>query len=232
LVPPDQFIPLAEDIGMIVPIGEWVLRQACATAAADWPKDVRVAVNISSVQFRGSDIVGVVRSALRDSGLEASRLELEITETAMLQDAVAALSTIHQLRDLNVQISMDDFGTGYSSLSYLRRFPFDRIKIDQSFVRDMDRQDDSIAIVRTMITLGRNLGMGITAEGVETRRQLDILEDAGCTEVQGYLFSRPVTASAVADLLRSGSIIANGWPLFMQSLSSAPTEKVPAFIRN
>ena len=227
LVSPDQFIPLAEDIGMIVPIGEWVLRQACATAAADWPKDVRVAVNISSVQFRGDDIVGVVRSALRDSGLDASRLELEITETAMLQDAVGALATIHQLRELDVQISMDDFGTGYSSLSYLRRFPFDRIKIDQSFVRDMDRQDDSIAIVRTMITLGRNLGMGITAEGVETRRQLDILEEAGCTEVQGYLFSRPVTASTVAGLLRSGSIIANGWPPFMHYLASQPVGSVP-----
>jgi EAL domain-containing protein (putative c-di-GMP-specific phosphodiesterase class I) len=214
LVPPDQFIPLAEDTGMIVPIGEWVLRQACATAAADWPEDVRVAVNLSAVQFRDNDMIELVSDALRESGLDASRLELEITETVMLQDAAAALATMHRLRELGVQMAMDDFGTGYSSLSYLRRFPFDRIKIDQSFVRYLGKEEDSSAIVRAVITLGRDLGMAITAEGVETRQQLDTLEDAGCSEVQGYLFSRPVPVGAVTEILRSASIIANGWPSY------------------
>lgn len=222
LVPPDQFIPLAEDMGMIVPIGEWVLRQACATAAADWPENVRVAVNLSAVQFRCHDIIDVVSGALRDSGLEAGRLELEITETVMLQDAAMALATLHQLRELGVQVSMDDFGTGYSSLSYLRRFPFDRIKIDQSFIRDLGKQDDCISIVRAVIALGRDLGMAITAEGVETRQQLDMLENAGCTEVQGYLFNRPVSAAAATALLQSASIIANGWPYLGHRLSAEP----------
>jgi diguanylate cyclase (GGDEF)-like protein len=228
LVPPDQFIPLAEDTGMIMQIGEWVLRQACATAVADWPGDVRVAVNLSAVQFRGNDMVDVVRSALRDSGLDAGRLELEITETVMLQDTACALSTLHQLRELGVEVAMDDFGTGYSSLSYLRRFPFNRIKIDQSFIRDLGNHKDCIAIVRAVMTLGRDLGMSITAEGVETRQQLLTLEDAGCTEVQGYLFSRPVAAAEVAALLQhSSSIIAHGWPPGEWTAMPAPPGPVP-----
>ena len=167
LVSPDQFIPLAEETGMIVPIGEWVLRQACA-AAARWPSGLKVAVNLSAVQFKSHDPVAATVAALRESGLPAGRLELEITETVMLHDTDATLATLHQLRELGIQIAMDDFGTGYSSLSYLRRFPFDRIKIDQSFVRELGEQPDCMAIVRAVATLGSDLGMAITAEGVET----------------------------------------------------------------
>jgi predicted signal transduction protein with EAL and GGDEF domain len=202
LVSPDQFIPLAEETGMIIPIGEWVLRHACAAAAA-WPEPLRVAVNLSPVQFKSRDLVKVIVAAVTDSGLDPTRLELEITETVMLQDTEPTLAVLHQLRALGLQIAMDDFGTGYSSLSYLRRFPFDRIKIDQSFVRELGQHHDSLSIVRAVTTLGRDLGMAITAEGVETRQQLDALEKAGCTEIQGYLFSRPVPEIEVVALLRS-----------------------------
>jgi EAL domain-containing protein (putative c-di-GMP-specific phosphodiesterase class I) len=211
LVPPDRFIPLAEETGMIIPIGAWVLRQACASAAG-WPDEMKVAVNLSAVQFKSSDLVGAVVDALRLSGLPANRLELEITETVMLRDTDATLAILHQLRDLGIHIAMDDFGTGYSSLSYLRRFPFDRIKIDQSFVRELGKQDDCIAIVRAVTTLGRDLGIAITAEGVETPRQRDTLERAGCTELQGYLFSRPVPAAELIEVLRSMAMMENEWP--------------------
>ena len=207
---PDQFIPLAEETGLIVPIGAWVLRQACATAA-QWPDDLRVAVNLSAVQFRSPDLVDTVAAALREAGLAANRLELEITETVVLQDTDATLRILHQLRELGIQIAMDDFGTGYSSLSYLAKFPFDRIKIDQSFVRELGGQGDCIAIVRAVIALGRDLGMEITAEGVETKQQLDALERAGCGEIQGYLFSRPIPTAALADLLRSVRAIEDVW---------------------
>jgi diguanylate cyclase (GGDEF)-like protein len=211
LVPPDRFIPLAEETGMIIPIGAWVLRQACASAAG-WPDEMKVAVNLSAVQFKSSDLVSAVVDALRLSGLPANRLELEITETVMLRDTDATLAILHQLRDLGIHIAMDDFGTGYSSLSYLRRFPFDRIKIDQSFVRELGKQDDCIAIVRAVTTLGRDLGIAITAEGVETPRQRDTLERAGCTELQGYLFSRPVPAAELIEVLRSMAMMENEWP--------------------
>jgi diguanylate cyclase (GGDEF)-like protein len=223
LVPPDRFIPLAEDTGMIVPIGEWVLRQACADAA-DWPDGQKVAVNLSVVQFRSRNLVDAVITALRESGLPAGRLELEITETVMLQDTDATLATLHQLRALGIHIAMDDFGTGYSSLSYLRRFPFDRIKIDQSFVRELDTKGDCGAIVRAVIALGRDLGMAITAEGVETRQQLETLERAGCSEIQGHLFSRPVPASALIELLRSEFIIEDIWPPFVVRALAASAE--------
>jgi diguanylate cyclase (GGDEF)-like protein len=202
LVPPVEFIPLAEETGMIVPIGEWVLRRACA-AAAGWPNDLRVAVNLSAVQFKNRNLIGAIIAALESSGLDPGRLELEITESIMLQDTESTLATLHQLRDLGVQIAMDDFGTGYSSLSYLRQFPFDRIKIDQSFVRELGHQNDALAIVRAVTTLGLELGMAITAEGVETQQQLEVLEQVGCTEIQGYLFSRPVPESALLALLNS-----------------------------
>jgi diguanylate cyclase (GGDEF)-like protein/PAS domain S-box-containing protein len=202
LVPPVEFIPLAEETGMIVPIGEWVLRRACA-AAAGWPNDLRVAVNLSAVQFKNRNLIGAIIAALESSGLDPERLELEITESIMLRDTESTLATLHQLRDLGVQIAMDDFGTGYSSLSYLRQFPFDRIKIDQSFVRELGRQRDALAIVRAVTTLGLELGMAITAEGVETQQQLEVLEQVGCTEIQGYLFSRPVAEPALLALLQS-----------------------------
>jgi diguanylate cyclase (GGDEF)-like protein len=202
LISPDQFIPLAEETGIIVPIGEWVLRQACA-AAANWPVELKVAVNLSPVQFKCHNLMGAIVSALGESGLPASRLELEITETVMLNDTEATLATLRQFQELGINIAMDDFGIGYSSLSYLRRFPFDRIKIDQSFVRELGKQTDCIAIVRAVTKLGIALGMAITAEGVETQEQLAALEREGCTEVQGYLFSRPVPGSGVIDLLRA-----------------------------
>jgi diguanylate cyclase (GGDEF)-like protein len=200
LVSPDEFIPLAEEIGLIVPIGEWALREACA-AAASWPGELRVAVNLSPAQFKSQNLMAAVAVALCEAGLPPDRLELEITETVMLQNTDATLATLHQFRALGVGIAMDDFGTGYSSLSYLRRFPFDRIKIDQSFVRDMCRKTDCHAIVRAVTSLGNELGMATTAEGVETAEQLDAVTLAGCTEVQGYLFSRAVPGCAVSDLL-------------------------------
>ncbi len=200
LVSPASFIPLAEEIGLIVQIGEWVLREACATAAS-WPGDIRVAVNLSAAQFKSPDLVATVSEALREGGLLPDRLELEITETVMLQDTDATMATLHQLRALGAGIAMDDFGTGYSSLSYLRRFPFDRIKIDQSFVRELSSKRDCGAIVRAVAALSRELGMATTAEGVETREQLALLTSAGCTEVQGYLFSPAVPSGEVAGLL-------------------------------
>ena len=202
LVPPDQFIPLAEEIGLIVPIGEWVLREACI-AAASWPGEMRVAVNLSPAQFKSRDLVTAVALALHETGLAPDRLELEITETVMLQDTDATLATLHQLRALGFGIAMDDFGPGYSSLSYLQRFPFDRIKIDQSFVRDMCTNRDCGAIVSAVTGLGNELGMATTAEGVETAEQLDAVTLAGCTEVQGFLFSPAVPGCAVPELLRT-----------------------------
>jgi diguanylate cyclase (GGDEF)-like protein len=219
LVPPDRFIPLAEETGMIVPIGEWVLRQACSAATA-WPDDLRVAVNLSAVQFKSQNLVSAVVGSLSDSGLHPNRLELEITETVMLQDTDITLATLHQLRAKGVQIAMDDFGTGYSSLSYLTRFPFDRIKIDQSFVRELSTRTDCITIVRAVTTLGHDLGIAITAEGVETEQQLAALERAGCTEVQGYLFSPPVAGGAVIELLRNWGVIRARSRLAMETLSS------------
>ena len=200
MVPPSEFIPLAEELGLIVPLGEWVLRQACAEAVA-WPAHVKVAVNVSAAQFASGRLLQSVTDALTASGLPASRLELEITESVLLSDGSATLSTLHALRSLGVRISMDDFGTGYSSLSYLRSFPFDKIKIDQSFVRDLKATEDADAIVRTMIVLGGTLRMRVTAEGVETAEQLGWLRAEGCTEAQGYFFSRPAPAAEVPRLL-------------------------------
>jgi diguanylate cyclase (GGDEF)-like protein len=208
MVSPAMFIPLAEEIGAIVPIGDWVLRQACA-AAASWDGALRVSVNLSPVQFKSRNLVASVAAALREAQLDPARLELEITETVMLQDTEATLATLHELRNLGVGIAMDDFGTGYSSLSYLRRFPFDRIKIDQSFVREIDKQRDCGAIIRAVIALSREFGMATTAEGVETRDQLCALAQAGCSDIQGYLFSRPVPLGDIPAMLRSMPLVAD-----------------------
>jgi diguanylate cyclase (GGDEF)-like protein/PAS domain S-box-containing protein len=208
LIPPDQFIPLAEEIGAIVPIGEWVLRDACL-AAAGWPGTLSISVNLSPVQFKSRDLVATVTAALHDAGLAPGRLELEITETVMLHDTAATLATLHELRSIGVRIAMDDFGTGYSSLSYLRRFPFDRIKIDQSFVRELGNQSDCGAIIRAVISLSHDLGMATTAEGVETREQLCALAEAGCSGIQGYLFSRPVPLREIPTLLRTMPLVAD-----------------------
>jgi len=202
MIPPLEFISVAEDTGLIVPIGDWVLRQACLEAAT-WPSDVKIAVNLSPVQFKSKGLLLSVMSALAASGLSAKRLELEITESVLLQDADATLAILHELRGLGVRISMDDFGTGYSSLSYLRKFPFDKIKIDQSFIFDMSAHNDSLAIVRAVIAMGSGLGIATTAEGVETAEQFKQLKLEGCTEVQGYLFSPPRPAGEVKGLLAS-----------------------------
>jgi diguanylate cyclase (GGDEF)-like protein len=201
LVSPDVFIPVAEEIGLISGLGAWVLARACADAAT-WPDEMKVAVNLSPEQFRGNGLVGFVADALAASGLPARRLELEITESTLIQDDETVLAALHALRALGVRIGMDDFGTGYSSLSYLRRFPFDKIKIDQSFVRGMTEANDCLAIVRAVIGLGRSLGMAVTAEGVETAHQLATLREEGCGELQGYLFSRPRPLAEVTAMVQ------------------------------
>jgi diguanylate cyclase (GGDEF)-like protein len=199
LIPPSEFIPLAEETGLIIPIGEWVLRQACADAAT-WPAG-RVAVNLSPVQFKSRNLVATVFTALAASHLPATRLELEITEAVLLQENEATVAILHRLRDMGVRISMDDFGTGYSSLSYLRSFPFDKIKIDRSFVRDVTTDDSCIAIIRAVTGLGNSLGIATTAEGVESRAQLEQLRSEGCTEVQGFLFSPPRPLEEIRHLM-------------------------------
>jgi diguanylate cyclase (GGDEF)-like protein len=201
MIAPDEFIPVAEEIGLIVPLGDWVLKQACRDATT-WPAKLSVAVNLSAAQFRNPSLALSVVSALGQSGLAASRLELEITETVLLQDDRAVLDSLHQFRDLGVRICMDDFGTGYSSLSYLRSFPFDKIKIDRSFISELGKENDAVAIIRAIMQLGSSLGMITTAEGVETEGQLDILRAEGCMQVQGFLFSRPIPAAEIASLLR------------------------------
>jgi EAL domain-containing protein (putative c-di-GMP-specific phosphodiesterase class I) len=200
MVSPAEFIPVAEETGLIIPLGEWILRQVCADALS-WPRNIRVAINLSPVQFRSPDLVQTVFSALAATHLEPDRLELEITETALLQDNEAVLEKLHQLKSYGVQISMDDFGTGYSSLSYLRSFPFDKIKIDQSFIRGLGKREDSLAIIRAVVGLGRNLGMTTTAEGVETNDQLRVLTQERCDEAQGFLFSPAVPLKETYQLL-------------------------------
>lgn len=203
LIHAEAFTSLAEEVGLMMPIGEWVLRQACSQAMR-WPKPLRVAVNVSAVQFRARTLVPAVVSALASSGLAADRLELEITETALIEDEAATLSALAQLRELGVRIAMDDFGTGYSSLSYLRSFPFDRIKIDRSFVRELAGAAECVAIVRAVAGLGASLGIAVTAEGVETDEQLDFVRAAGCAEAQGYLLSLPLDACALNRYLAKG----------------------------
>jgi diguanylate cyclase (GGDEF)-like protein len=200
LVPPDRFIPLAENTGLLVPIGAWVLRQACAEAAG-WSHDARIAVNLSAVQFTGAALVATVAAALRDSGLDPRRLELEITETTMLQDTEATLATLHDLKALGLTIAMDDFGTGCSSLGYLQRFPFDKVKIDRSFTSGLGTRQESTAIVRAVIDLCRSLDMRTTAEGVETASQFATLAKIGCDEAQGYFFSRPRPAREIPAMI-------------------------------
>jgi diguanylate cyclase (GGDEF)-like protein len=202
LLLPGDFIPLAEEIGFIVPLGEWVLREACREAAS-WPDGLEVAVNLSPVQFGTPGLVQVVVEALASSGLDPARLELEITETTLLQDSELTLSTLYQLRELGVRIAMDDFGTGYSSLSYLQSFPFDKIKIDRSFISDIVDGTGSLNIVRAVAAMAKGLGMSTTAEGVETIEQLEAVRTEGCGMVQGYLFSKPLPASEIERLYLS-----------------------------
>jgi diguanylate cyclase len=202
IMAPDEFITLAEESGLIVPLGEWVLRNACA-AAAHWPPHVRVSVNLSPIQFIRSGLVRLVADILGEHQLAPDRLELEITEGVLIKNSEQALDTLHQLRALGVRIAMDDFGTGYSSLSYLQRFPFDKIKIDKSFIRALECDGDSAAIVRAVIGLGRSLRMPVIAEGVETAKQLEMLRLEYCEEIQGYLVGRPMPLEWCAGLLAS-----------------------------
>ena len=200
MVSPVQFIPLAEETGLIVPIGEWALHEACRIAAT-WADDIRIAVNISPVQFRSATLNSIVLQALARSGLAPQRLELEITESLFIDNVEATLGSLHSLRALGVRIALDDFGTGYSSLSYLRSFPFDKLKIDRSFIVDLLAHDGATAIIRAITTLADALGIETTAEGVESSEQLEILRAEGCNQIQGYFFSRPIPAGQVAALL-------------------------------
>lgn len=201
-ISPAEFIPLAEEIGLIIPIGQWVLLQAC-TDAAQWPDRYNIAVNLSPEQFKNPNLVETVKDILLRSGLSADRLELEITETVLLSDTPAALAALHKFHELGVRISLDDFGTGYSSLSYLRRFPFDKIKIDRSFINDLGNGGNANAIIRAVTGLGASLGMKTTAEGIETVDQLTRVRQEGCSEVQGYLIGKPKPASEITRLIHS-----------------------------
>jgi EAL domain-containing protein (putative c-di-GMP-specific phosphodiesterase class I) len=215
-VSPMAFIPLAEETGIINQIGEWVLRTACREAA-NWPDHITVAVNVSAVQLANRAMTTVVMSALADSGLDPRQLELEITESVMLDAHGTALGVLQHLRAMGVRVSLDDFGTGYSSLGYLRSFPFDKIKIDQSFVRRGSEDPGDRAIVRAIASLGHNLGMPTVAEGVETTEQMERVTADGCTYVQGYLLSRPIAPEQIDGFL-AGSVALE--------LSSAPLQPV------
>jgi EAL domain-containing protein (putative c-di-GMP-specific phosphodiesterase class I) len=209
LILPDRFIPLAEETGLIHALGELVLRQACADAA-NWPSYAKVAVNLSPLQFQSPDLAGHVAAILAETGLQADRLELEITETVLLQRSNANLRILQQLSALGISIALDDFGTGYSSLSYLRLFRFDRIKIDRSFVSEMAQIDASAAIVCAVANLGRSLDIVTVAEGVETEEQLALLRAAGCTQAQGYLLGRPIPAADLSFDVEMDSTDARG----------------------
>ena len=200
MIPPSDFIPIAESTGLIIPIGEWVLRTACAEAAT-WRDGITIAVNLSAVQFRALNLVNTVIGALAHSGLAPERLELEITETVLLVETETTLATLHKLRDFGIRIALDDFGTGYSSLSYLRGFPFDKIKIDRSFVKDLSDRVDCTAIISAISGLAKSLGISTTAEGVETQQQLDFLRLQGCTQAQGFLFSPAIPRAGLAELV-------------------------------
>ena len=200
LVSPEQFIPVAEEIGIIIPLGEWVVEQACEQAAL-WPDDIKVAVNVSSVQFRSPRLIDAFSRALGRSKLSPGRLELEITESVLLANSAETLATLHKLRALGLRIALDDFGTGYSSLSYLRSFPFDKLKIDQSFVRDLTATEGSKLIIRAIVSLGKSLGMRTTAEGVQTVAQLNQVAAEGCDEIQGYFLSKPISATQVPSVI-------------------------------
>jgi diguanylate cyclase (GGDEF)-like protein len=205
LIPPSEFIPVAEETGLIDAIGTYVLGRACLDAT-EWPDHVKLAVNLSPLQFRTGNVLESVRQALQRSGLPPRRLELEITETLLLERADYVLSVLHALRALGVRISMDDFGTGYSSLSYLRSFPFDKIKIDRSFIQDLSNGAEPLAIVHAVAGLAKCLNMTSTAEGVETQQQLEALQSIGCTEMQGYLFSRARPASEIRQFFTQNSV--------------------------
>jgi diguanylate cyclase (GGDEF)-like protein len=203
LISPAEFIPLAEETGIIHRLGEWVLRRACLDAA-EWPDSVRISVNVSPAQFRNQELTQMVAGVLKETSFPSHRLELEITESILLKDVEANLKTLHDLKELGIRIAMDDFGTGYSSLGNLRSFPFDKIKIDRSFVSDLELNPDSAAIVHAILGLGHSLGIATCAEGVETKAQLSYLRREGCSEVQGYYYSKPRPLAEAAAMLERG----------------------------
>ena len=205
LIPPDAFISLAEQNGMIVEIGAWALRTACREAAS-WPAPLHVAVNLSPVQFRYGDLAGLVHLTLLETGLTPNRLELEITEGVIFDDPSRALSILRRLKSLGVKIAMDDFGTGYASMSSLQSFPFDKIKIDQSFVAGVENNAQSAVIVRSILGLGKALDIPVIAEGVETEGERLFLIREGCEEIQGYLIGRPLPIASYADLINGGRL--------------------------
>ena len=200
MIPPSTFIPLAEESGIILSLGDWILRTACREAAS-WPKPLRIAVNMSPVQFQHGDPGNLVHQVLLETGLSPSRLELEVTEGVLIGDFSRAMSILRRVKSMGVRISMDDFGTGYSSLSYLQSFPFDKIKIDQCFVRNLKTSPQSAAIVRAVIGLGQGLGLPVIAEGVETKEQLAFLADAKCDGIQGFLIGRPQPIAYYAEMV-------------------------------
>ncbi|MGA1834319.1 putative bifunctional diguanylate cyclase/phosphodiesterase [Rhizobium wenxiniae] len=203
-ISPAEFIPLAEELGLIVPIGEWVLKTACRKAAS-WPEEISISVNISPLQFRSPAIVSTVSAALDSSGLDPNRLDLEVTEGAVLMNSSSVMNTFSQLKAIGVRFSMDDFGTGYSSLSYLQKFPFDKIKIDQSFVRSIAASPDSLSIIRAICALGKTLGLTTIAEGVETEEQFAQIQKKGCQQVQGYLTGKPLSAELADQIVAASS---------------------------
>jgi EAL domain-containing protein (putative c-di-GMP-specific phosphodiesterase class I) len=201
---PDDFIPVAEESGLIVPIGRWVLRQACMQAKA-WPdaglSPRRLAVNVSAVELRSKNFVSGVAAILAETGFDPWNLELEITETFLMQDSKSTALVLHEIKALGVQLALDDFGTGYSSLSYMRRFPIDTLKVDRSFVSDLTTDPDDASVVTAVINMGRSLHMRVVAEGVETHEQLEFLVKHDCSEAQGYHFSQPLKSEYFADFL-------------------------------
>ena len=205
-ISPADFIPLAEESGLIVPLGKWVLRQACRDAMT-WPEDTLVAVNLSPVQFRQSDITSDIFRVLEETGLPAHRLELEITEGVLIEDTDRVLAILSELKAAGVRLSLDDFGTGYSSLSYLQRFPFDKIKIDRSFVWGMEKDEGSMAIIRAVVALGRSLRITVTAEGVETQQQLAMLRAEQCDQAQGFLIGKPQPFADASALLADPQVM-------------------------
>ncbi len=201
LIAPSGFIAVAEEVGLIVPIGEWLIREACRIAS-NWPEDVSVAINISATQLKNLHLVDVIEEALHESRLAAHRLELEVTETVLLENSAATRAPLHRLRSLGLRIALDDFGTGFSSIGCLLSFPFDKVKIDQSFVSRLDGRPESAAVIHAIVDLGAALGMVVTAEGVETQAQLRLLRAEACSEVQGYLFSPPRPADEVPAMIK------------------------------
>ena len=204
-VPPAVFIPIAEDTGLMPKLGEWALNTACLQAAM-LPADIRISVNLSPAQFSTGDLVNSVERALRTSGLAPNRLELEITERLLLEGSAPTLSVLEELDRLGVSIALDDFGSGYSSLSYLRKFPLDKVKIDRSFITDLDHQGEQIAIIQGVVSIVRALGMNLTAEGVETESQYEVLRALGCDDAQGYLFGKPMPFEEIAATSRESPI--------------------------